>query len=121
MRLRALMAELPGLAVALGALANEGMNLACRSARELLVGDTTRRIAAVLVRVTAADEDLAPTSAHGFLLSQSVLADMSNASRHSTMRALNDFAEMGWIRKRYNHVLVTDADALLAFAGAEED
>lgn len=110
----------PDLATALGALANDGMNLACRAARELLIPDADRRIAAVLVRVTAADEAPFAGDGEGFVLSQSLLGEMSNASRHTVMRALHDFQERAWITTHYSRVQIVDARALSGFAWDEE-
>lgn len=114
--LREIGAADPNLFVALGALANEGMNLACRAARELLIPDAERRIAAVLIRVTAVDDDSPPTAAGGFPLSQQLLGEMSNASRHTIMRTLQTFAKRGWISTNYRHVQIVDALALSEFA-----
>jgi CRP-like cAMP-binding protein len=61
-----------------------------------------------------------PDDPRGFFLTQAVLGEMANASRHHVNRVLGDFEREGWIAKSYNHIRVLDADALADFAFAEE-
>jgi hypothetical protein len=102
-----------------GEMENQGTNLAGWIACDLLIPNGARRIAAVLLRVTGAHEGVEPSDPRGFLLSQTLLGDMANASRNGVNRALADFARSGWIEKCYNHITVRNREALLAYAYAD--
>jgi CRP-like cAMP-binding protein len=119
-RLQALLDSDAEARLRLGDLANEGMMLASEAARELLIADATRRIVAVMLRVTAAADGVPPDDPRGFLVTQNQLAEMANASRHSVWRALRELAARGWIAKRYHHVRLLDVEALENYAYAEE-
>lgn len=108
-----------GIARLLGVISEINSNIAACVARELLIPEAPRRIAAVLLRVTGSHEGLEPTDAQGFWLAQADLGEMANASRHSVGRALGQFERWGWIAKSYNHIRVMDVPALSAFAYSE--
>lgn len=99
-----------------GQLADHGTRLASWVACDLLISSAPRRIAAVLLRVTGAHEGVAPSDPDGFLLTQSEIGEMANASRIHVNRVLGQFTRKGWIAKRYKHLRLLDAPALMRFA-----
>ena len=109
-----------GIARLLGVISEVNSNIAACTARELLIPDAPRRIAAVLLRVTGAHEGVEPSDARGFLLTQHDLGEMANASRHHVNRVLGELEARGWIAKSYNHVRLLDEPALAAFAYRED-
>lgn len=114
--LRTAMADDAGLARLVGRLARNGSELAVWTACDLLIASAPRRIAAVLLRITAALDGIAPTDPRGFRLTQSELGEMANASRHHVNRVRRHFVEEGWIAQRYNFIRLLDVPALAAFA-----
>jgi CRP-like cAMP-binding protein len=114
--LRDLMRDDPDMTRLVGDMANRGTTLAAWIACDLLISDAPRRIAAVLLRVTGAHEGVTPDDPGGFLLTQTVLGEMSNASRHHVNRVLGEFAKAGWITKSYSHIHLLDLEALKQFA-----
>lgn len=117
--LRNLMRADPEMARLVGEMANRGTTLASWIACDLLIPDAPRRLAAVLLRVTGAMEGVQPSDQRGFLLTQTILGEMANASRHHVNRVLGEFARSGWIAKRYGHLQLLDVEALKAFAYQE--
>lgn len=109
-----------GIARLLGVISEINSNIAACTARELLIPEAPRRIAAVLLRVTGAHEEVEPSDARGFLLTQQDLGEMANASRHHVNRVLGELEARGWIAKSYNHVRLLDVPALAAFAYRED-
>jgi len=103
-----------------GQMANLGTTLASWIACDLLISSAPRRIAAVLLRVTGAHEGVTPSDPDGFLLTQSEIGEMANASRLHVNRVLGHFAEKGWIAKSYKHLLLLNAPALMRFAYRED-
>lgn len=87
---------------------------------DLLIPEAPRRIAAVLLRVTAVRDGVKPSHPDGFLLNQSVLAELSSASRAHVNRVLGLFEASGWILKRYNHLQILNQEALAEFAYSED-
>lgn len=119
-RLSAMMREDLDVARLVGELANAGTVLGCWVACDLLVPEAPRRIAAVLLRVTGAHEGVEPGDPQGFLLTQAVLGEMANASRHHANRVLGQFADRGWIATTYSRIRILDVAALAAFAYRED-
>jgi CRP-like cAMP-binding protein len=117
--LRALVARDALAARHVGAMADAGSILGTRIISDLLIPQAPRRIAAVLLRVTGAEDGVEPTHPDGFLLTQGDLGEMANASRPHVNRVLAHFAERGWITKSYQHIRVLDVPALQAFAAAD--
>jgi CRP-like cAMP-binding protein len=118
--LRTLMHEDAKMTRLVGGMANLGTVLAAWVACDLLIPDAPRRIAAVLLRVTGALEGVEPNDPRGFVLTQTELGDMANASRNHVNRVLGSFFESGWIEQRYGHLRLRDVAALKAFAYSED-
>lgn len=118
--LQALHREDVGISRLLGVIAEISSNIAACSARELLIPDAPRRIAAVLLRVTAALDKVSPSDPRGFLVTQHDLGEMANASRHHVNRVLGLFAREGWIATSYNHIRLLDVPALATFAYSDD-
>lgn len=114
--LREIVATIPNGGLMLGALANEGVNLATRAACELMIRDTKRRVAAIVLRLCAADIFPDGQTVSEIQISQTDVGEMANASRHSVLRAFMQFEEAGWIAQRYNHIRLVDVPALQAYA-----
>mgnify|MGYP005858789353 CR=1 FL=1 len=118
--LRGMMDADPEIARLVGAMANRATILGNMVACDLLIPEAPRRIAAVLLRVTAALDGVEADDPRGFCLTQAVLGEMANASRHHVNRVLGEFEREGWIAKSYNHVRVLDAGALADFAFSDD-
>jgi CRP/FNR family transcriptional regulator, cyclic AMP receptor protein len=103
----------------IGDLSDQSVTVACGVSADLMIPWSDRRVAAVLLRVTAADEGVEPDHPNGFLLDQSQLAEMANVSRNLVNVAFGRFRDAGWATHRYNRVRVLDAEALAAFAYEE--
>lgn len=101
----------------LGQLAELAAVLAIEAGCELLIRDARQRIAAVLLRVTAALEGVCPENARGFRITQSQLAEMSNVSRHHTNVALLELQARGYIALDYGRIAVFEPSRLAQFAG----
>lgn len=87
-------------------------------ARDLLIVESARRLAAVLLRVTAMGE-VPPASADGYAMTQVQLGEMANMSRHQVNRILGRLQRAGWIALSYNAIRLLDVGALRGFAYAE--
>ncbi len=107
------------IALRVGQLAEIGNRLGSWIARDLLTRDAGRRLAAVLLRVLGSGE-VKPDDPSGFWMTHAQLGEMSNLSRHHVGRKLASFEAAGWIACGYNRIRLLDADALAAFAYAEE-
>lgn len=92
---------------------------AVRVIAELALPDADRRIAATLLRCTAVLDGVAPPGKRGFMITQSQLGEMANASRNSVNRTLKLFESRGWVKLSYNHIAIADAAGLNEFATAE--
>ncbi|MDO8975354.1 Crp/Fnr family transcriptional regulator [Reyranella sp.] len=115
-QLRVLVESNPTAARCIGTLANGFSILGTRVISDLLIPKAPQRIAAVLLRVTAAEHGVEPLHPDGFQMTQAELGEMSNVSRANVNRVLADFLKKGWISKRYQRLRVLDAPALRAFA-----
>jgi CRP-like cAMP-binding protein len=104
----------------IGQIGSIGTDLAAGIISELLIPDSTRRVGAVLLRVTAALDGVEPDDPRGFLVGQSMLAEMANVSRSVVNAALGRFRAAGWVAQGYSRVRVLDARALAGFAFAED-
>jgi CRP-like cAMP-binding protein len=116
--LAALMKTDPLAARSVGNMADGGSELGTRIISDLLITEAPQRIAAVLLRVTAAEDGVEPDHPDGFMLTQAELGEMSNVSRPHVNRVLGDFLDRGWISKRYQRLRVLDVEALKAFAAS---
>ncbi|WP_170985014.1 Crp/Fnr family transcriptional regulator [Roseomonas sp. AR75] len=118
--LEAVSRALPEAARALGAMSVFGMDVAIHTVSDLLIREPDRRIAATLLRVTAAPDGLRADDQAGFRLTQAELGEMANASRHLVNRTLGAFAARGWVKVGYGRIAVRDAVALAGFVGPRE-
>ncbi len=91
--------------------------IACVS--DLLIPDATRRIGAVLLRVTGALDGVEPDDPRGFLLTQNLIGDLANASRPSVIRALAEFTGRKWVQCAYRRTRILNPVALANFAAGE--
>lgn len=114
-RLDTLRLSSPDGSRSLGAISDFVIDVAIRCVADLMIRQGDRRIAAVLLRVTAAEEGLAPPDPAGWLLGQEQLADMANASRDLVNRTLSRFVAAGWVSVGYRRILLLDVPALERF------
>jgi len=110
----------PDYARAIGALAMIGYAVANRAAGELLIPSSSRRIAAIILRIAAPDSAEARVGSEGVLVTQAQLAEMANVSRNVANGVLCRLRDSGWIETSYGRVGVRDPDALAAFAYGED-
>lgn len=110
-----LMQKDPDFAIRVGQMGELGGRLGFWMVRDLLTPDAGQRLAAVLFRVTGNGE-VAPDDPTGFWLTHQQLGEMANLSRHHVGRKLAGFEAAGWVRCRYNRILILDAAALAAYA-----
>jgi CRP-like cAMP-binding protein len=87
-------------------------------ARDLLIPNSARRLAAVLLRITAMGE-APPTDADGYAMTQAELGEMANASRNQVNRVLGILRRAGLVAIGYNRIRLLDVEGLKAFAYAE--
>lgn len=119
----------PTAARAYGKLATLGEALYLATVADLLIRDTDRRLAAVLLRVSGAEPPpYAPgqwpavhaaegwSDPRGVPLTQALLGDLANASPHTVARFVERATGAGWIDWRYGRVVIRDAESLAAFA-----
>jgi CRP-like cAMP-binding protein len=110
--LQALMQQDPAAARCIGDMADRGSILATRVISDLLIPDASQRIAAVLLRITGAEDGIEPDDPAGVLLTQTEIGEIANVSRPHVNRILAGFVSQGWISKRYHHLRVLDGAAL---------
>jgi CRP-like cAMP-binding protein len=120
-----LRAAFPGASQAYARLAAEGEALFLAIIADLLIRGADRRIAAVLLRVTGAEapgwrggspgEPLA-ADRQGVTLTQTLLAELSNASHQTVARFVERAGRAGWIDWSYGRVRILDAGQLAALA-----
>jgi CRP/FNR family transcriptional regulator, cyclic AMP receptor protein len=109
----------PIAARCIGNMADGGSMLATRIISDLLIPHAPQRVAAVLLRVTGAEQGIIPTHKDGFLMTQDDLGEMANVSRQHLNRVLSDLRKKGWIAMQYQRLRVIDAAALRAFAATD--
>jgi CRP/FNR family transcriptional regulator, cyclic AMP receptor protein len=129
--LERLRATFPAAGGAFGKLAMLGDALYLAIVTDLLIFNTDRRIAAVLLRVTGAEtvgrrQDLPVDPAadpwagpKGVPLTQGMLAELANASRQTVARFVERAAQAGWIDWSYGRVRILDIAGLTAFAAGQ--
>jgi CRP/FNR family transcriptional regulator, cyclic AMP receptor protein len=118
--LQSVMQENDELRRMLGLLSHLGSKFILWTALDLLIPEAPRRIAAVLLRVTGALEGVEPDHPHGFLLNQTMIGELANASRAHVNRVLGQLVEIGLIAKRYHYLKVLDPQGLAHFAYHED-
>jgi len=115
-QLRVLVESNPVAARCIGTLANDFSILGTRVVSDLLIPKAPQRIAAVLLRITAAEDGVEPVHPDGFQMTQAELGELSNVSRANVNRVLGEFLKKGWISKQHQRVRVLDVPALRSFA-----
>lgn len=113
-------AQFPETRRYIGALAMYGHDVSSQVAAELLIPSSSRRIAAVVLRIAAPDPAEARVGPEGVRVTQVQLAEMANVSRNLVNSALGDLRARGWIAAHYNRLVVHDREALAAFAYGED-
>jgi CRP/FNR family transcriptional regulator, cyclic AMP receptor protein len=116
--LQALVNDNPIVATYLGNMANGGSMLGTRVISDLLIPSVPQRIAAVLLRITGAEEGVEPHHPDGFMITQAELGEMANVSRANVNRVLGEFARRNWIAKRFRRLRICDVGALRSFAAS---
>lgn len=130
--LERLRAEHPAANRAYGKLATLGEALYLSTVADLLIRDTDRRLAGVLLRVSgaepppyhpgyrpSADELSHWSDPTGVPLTQALLGELANASPHTVARFVDRVSQSGLIDWRYGRVRVLDVLALANFAAGE--
>jgi CRP/FNR family transcriptional regulator, cyclic AMP receptor protein len=130
--LERLRAEFPSANRAYGKLATLGEALYLATVADLLIRDTDRRLAGVLLRVTGAEpppyhpgyrpgpEELARwADPEGVPLTQALLGEMANASPHTVARFVDRAARAGMIDWHYGRVRILDVLSLAGFAAGD--
>ena len=110
----------PEYARAIGALAIIGHNVASRVAGELLIPSSTRRIAAIILRIGAPSSTEARIGSEGIVVTQSQLAEMANVSRNVANGVLCRLRGAGWIETSYGRLTVRNREALAIYAYGED-
>jgi CRP-like cAMP-binding protein len=105
----------PDFAARLAQMANSSTETVIWMARDLLIRDSGRRMAAVLLRVTAMGQ-VPPSDSHGYALTQAELGEMANISRHQVNRIFGVLQRAGLVEVSYNRVRLVDVEGLMAFA-----
>lgn len=124
--------SIPPRTAAYGKLATLGEALYLATVADLLIRDTDRRLAGVLLRVSGAEpppyhpgcrpsaEELARWSdPTGVPLTQTLLGELANASPHTVARFVDRASEAGLIDWRYGRVRILDVLSLAGFAAGE--
>jgi CRP-like cAMP-binding protein len=126
-----LRAEFPSARHGFGQLAMRGEDTYLAICTDLLIANTDRRLAAVLLRVTGADspdrqrdlpvDPLADPwfDPKGVPLTQALLAELANASPHTVARFVDRAVQAGWIDWKYGRVRILDFERLAAFAAGQ--
>ena len=130
--LERLRTRFPAASRAYGKLATLGEALYLATVADLLIRDTDRRLAGVLLRVSGAEpppyhpgyrptrEELAGWfDPEGVPLTQALLAGLANASAHTVARCVDRASQAGLIDWRYGRVRILDVVALAAFAAGQ--
>lgn len=86
------------------------IDIALQVIDDLLIRDSDRRVAAILLRSLGGRPD------GGVQLTQEDLGRLANASRKVVNRALQRFAERGWVKPGYSTMEVVDPASLRRFA-----
>lgn len=77
---------------------------------DLLIGNTYRRLAAVLLRVTGESPDDPWSDPRGVSLTQQRLADLAAVSIHTAARFVDRSSQQGWIIRSYGRVSILNSD-----------
>lgn len=93
--------------------------LLTRALSDLLIRRADQRIAAVILRVTGADEYAGPYEVMPVQVTQSDLAELANCSRHTMNTTLKKFEQYGWVSVGYGTLTVINPDGLRLFLGKD--
>ncbi len=118
---------------AYGKLATLGEALYLATVADLLIRDTNRRLAGVLLRVSGAEPPpyfpgYRPTAVElarwmdpeGAPLTQALLAELANASPHTVARFVDRASQAGLIEWRYSRVRILNVQSLARFAAGDQ-
>lgn len=108
--LRCLGEAFPDLQQRLAQLAQMHANYIARIVAELLVPESDRRIAAVLLRLSEPE-----TGQYSFPMSQAELGEMANASRASVNKALRTLSQRGLVEVGYGRIRMSNRAGLEAW------
>jgi hypothetical protein len=109
----------PTCAKHLRSMTTYGQDAIISCVADLLIRDMTARIAAVILRVTGVLDGIEPDDPRGYGLTQTLIADLVNASRPTVVRALASFhREKGWIEVTYGHTRIVAPEAMESFVRA---
>jgi len=108
----------PTCAKHFGSMTTYGQDAIISCVADLLIRDVTARIAAVLLRATGVLDGIEPDDPRGFGLTQTLIADLANASRPTVVRALAHFREQGWIEVTYGRMRIVAPEAMEVFVRA---
>lgn len=130
--LERLRAAFPAANRAYGKLATLGEALYLATVADLLIRDTDRRLAGVLLRVSGAEpppyapgqrpsaEELSRWSdPQGVPLTQALLGELANASPHTVARFVDRASAAGFIDWRYGRVRILNVQFLADFAAGD--
>lgn len=109
----------PDFAARMAQMADASTETVIWMARDLLIRDSARRLAAVLLRVTAMGE-VPPSDVDGYAVNQTELGEMSNISRHQVNRTFAVLQRAGLVEVGYNRVKLIDVEGLMVFAYKEQ-
>lgn len=121
----------PSSGRAFGQLAMRGEAVYLAIVTDLLIANTDRRLAAVLLRATGAETPDRPrsfpvdklvdpwTGPEGVPLTQAMLAQIANASPHTIARFVERAVKAGWIDWKYGRVRILELGQLTAFAAGQ--
>lgn len=127
-----LRAEFPAANRAYGKLATRGEALYLATVADLLIRDTDRRLAGVLLRVSgaepppyfpgrrpSAEEPAGWSDPRGVPLTQALLGELANASPHTVARFVERASRAGFIDWRHGRVRILNVQSLADFAAGE--
>jgi CRP/FNR family transcriptional regulator, cyclic AMP receptor protein len=117
--LQEIAASQPTWAHAVGSLSDFSVDIAIAAVSDLLIPDSARRLAAVLLRAAALDMDNPPAKPVPLSLRQSEIAEMANLSERMVGRILKRFEVSGWIEAGYGGLTLADPKALREFAAED--
>ena len=117
--LQEIAASQPAWARAVGSLSDFSIDIAIAAVSDLLIPDSARRLAAVLLRAAVLDMDNPPAKPVLLGLRQSEIAEMANLSERMVGRILKQFEASGWVETGYGALMLADPKALRAFAAED--
>lgn len=92
-----------------------GMDVATRVVETLLIRNTERRIAAIILRIAPHPDDVASGDPDQIGLTQTQLAEMANAQRQVVNRGLRRMEAKGWLALSYGRIVLRNRVAMQGF------